>query len=101
MPTMKNKLNQSSKLNIPAAVSFTFSITIVIDKGSIMFKNLLGFGLMITSIVLFAGIAGGIDDLAADLTVPQFLWLCSLFITALSSGLLAVMLIGDTNSDKL
>lgn len=66
-----------------------------------MFKNLLGFGLMITSIVLFAGIAGGIDDLASDLTFPQLLWLCSLFITALSSGLLAVMLIGDTESDKL
>lgn len=66
-----------------------------------MFKNILGFGLMITSIILFAGIAGGIDNLAPELTFLQLLWLCSLFITALSSGLLAVMLIGDTNSDKL
>jgi hypothetical protein len=66
-----------------------------------MFKNALGFGLMFTSIILFAGIAGGIDDLAADLTFPQFIWLCSLFITALSSGLLSVMLIGNLESDKL
>ena len=66
-----------------------------------MFKNILGFGLMITSIILFAGIAVGIDNLTHDLAFLQWVWLCSLFITAFSSGLLAIMLLGDTESDKL
>lgn len=66
-----------------------------------MFKNLLGFGLMLSSIVLFAGIAGGIDNLSDTLTFPQWLWLCSIFITAFASGLLSVMLLGDMKSDKL
>lgn len=66
-----------------------------------MFKNILGFGLMITSIILFAGIAGGIDNLAPELTFIQWVWLCSVFITAFASGLLSVMLLGDLESDKL
>jgi len=66
-----------------------------------MFKNLLGFSLMLSSIVLFVGIAGGTDNLSDTLTFPQWLWLCSVFITAFSSGLLSVMLIGDRESDKL
>lgn len=66
-----------------------------------MFKNLLGFGLLLASITLFAGIAGGIDKIASEITFMQWVWLCSVFITALSAGLLSVMLIGDLKSDKL
>ena len=66
-----------------------------------MFKNLLGFGLLLVSLTLFAGIAGGIDTIASNLTFVEWIWLCSVFITALSSGLLAIMLIGDLESDKL
>ena len=66
-----------------------------------MFKNILGFGLMVISIVLFAGIGGGIDTLVDPLTFSQWLWLCSAFIAAFISGLLAVLLIGDLDSDKI
>jgi hypothetical protein len=58
-------------------------------------QSILGFGLVLFSVILLAGIGGGIDMIPPDAGFVEWLSIACLAIGALAAGLLGVSFINE------